>query len=71
MALFGGKRSASHHFEIMTQREGRWLIDSTVGTELDGLGREPTTREVQKAEENAISRAKSLLATGDFQAAKV
>ncbi|MBN9529094.1 MAG: hypothetical protein J0H82_22980 [Alphaproteobacteria bacterium] len=71
MALFGGKRTSSHHFEIMTQREGRWLLDSTVGTELDGLGREPTTREVQKAEENAVSRAKSLLATGDFQAVKV
>lgn len=71
MALFGGKRASSHHFEIMTQREGRWLLDSTVGTELDGLGREPTTRELQKTEENALSRAKSLLASGDFQAVKV
>lgn len=71
MALFGGKRASSHHFEVMTQRDGRWLLDSTIGTELDGLGREPTTREVQKVEENALSRAKSLLASGDFQAVKV
>ncbi len=71
MALFGGKRASSHHFEIMTQREGRWTLDSTVGNELDALGREPTTREVQKVEENAVSRARSLLATGDFQAVKV
>ncbi len=71
MALFGGKRASSHHFEVMTQRDGRWLLDSTVGTELDGLGREPTTREIQKTEENAVSRAKGLLATGDFQAVKV
>jgi hypothetical protein len=71
MALFGGKRASSHHFEVMTQRDGRWLLDSTVGTELDALGREPTTREIQKTEENAVSRAKSLLASGDFQAVKV
>ncbi len=71
MALFGGKRASSHHFEIMTQREGRWLLDTTVGGELDGLGREPTTREIQKAQDTALNRARSLLASGDFQAVKV
>lgn len=71
MALFGGKRASSHHFEIMTQRDGRWLLDSMLGSELDGLGRNPTPREIQKTEENAVSRARGLLATGDFQAVKV
>lgn len=68
--MSGGK-SSNIQYEVLVQKEGRWQLNGMMGQELDKLGRNPTEREIQKVEDQAIAKAKGLLATGDYQAAKV